>query len=146
MHDFTKLRPTEHMLAWLGAESCEAIAAEVERILQEQVPGTQLTEFRVTSDPHWITGARPDPQEPRQAILVRTGTAFEFELRAVDPGGREHRFGGVFTCVAVGLDDPPNGRSRVWFDIGATLETHGDPGELQLRVQLETYEASEAEE
>ncbi len=54
MNDFSKLRLTEHMLKRLAENPYELICAEVNHLLQEQVPGSQLTSFRVTSEPEWL--------------------------------------------------------------------------------------------
>ena len=74
-NNFSKLQPTEHMLEWLSEDPYMSICAEIEQGLQQQVPGSQLTSFCVTSNPQWLTGAKPD-QDPSEMILVRTGVAF----------------------------------------------------------------------
>ncbi len=137
MRDLEKLVPTEHMLKWLAEEPYDVIVSEVERILDQQVVGSTLTEFRVTSDPQWLTGARPQEDDSNQAILTRTAVAFEFDLAVQEPNGPTHQLQGVFTWVGVHLDDPENAQLRIWFDVGESLETHGADGELQTRMYFD---------
>lgn len=137
MRDFSKLDPSVHMLKWLADNPYEAIFTEVEQTLQNQVPGSQLVSFVVASNPQWLSGGRKNPSDPSKVILVRTGVAFEFQLSVREPDGPTHELSGVFTWVGTGLDDPPNARQRIWFDIGATLDSHGSEGELMGRLTSE---------
>jgi hypothetical protein len=137
MNDFSKLQSTEHMLRWLAAEPYVSICSEVEHILQQQVPGSRLISFHVTSDPHWLTGARPSDEHRNKAILVRSGVAFEFDLTVGEPTGQTHELQGVFSWVGVHLDNPEKIDQRIWFDLNATLETHGSNGELKVRMYFD---------
>jgi hypothetical protein len=134
MDDFTKLEATKHMLQWLADDPYAEIRSQMESTLQEQVPGSRLTGIRVSSDPQWLTGARPKDDEPAIAILVRTGVAFEFQLSVQEPNGRDHRLEGVFSWVGVHLDDPENAEHRIWFDLDGTLADLGCDGELKNRM------------
>ena len=58
MDDFSKLQLTEHMFKWLADEPYAAIRLQMERAFQQQVPGSQLSALRATSEPQWLTGAR----------------------------------------------------------------------------------------
>ena len=136
MHDFARLKPTEHMLKWLAASPYDAILNEIEEILQQQVPGSQVRSLTVTSDPQWLTGARRQ-ENSQQAILTRTGVSFEFDLTVEAPHSVEHRLHGVFSWAGVHLDEPEKAKMRVWFDLDATLETHGASGALQERIYFE---------
>jgi hypothetical protein len=136
MDDFTPLKKTEHMLRWLTDEPYAAIRSIVEEILKEQVANSSPVEFRVTSEPQWLTGARPHNTDKTKSILVRTGVAFEFTL-TVDSPGHSEELSGVFTWVGVHLDQPGKHKQRRWMDIGGTLATFGSTGELKTRVYLE---------
>ena len=134
MDDFKKLKPTEHMLQWLASDPYSAIRSEVERILDEQIPGSRLISFCVTSDPQWLTGARRSDDDPDKAILVRTGVAFAFQLRVDEPAGQSHELKGVYSWVGVHLDDPDTATQRIWFDIDGSLGQFGSGGRLQERM------------
>jgi hypothetical protein len=137
MDDYTKLQSSLHMLKWLAPDPLPAIRAEVEGILRQQVPGSELLEFRVTSDPQWLTGARKPTDGTTQAVLVRTGVAFEFQLIVREPSGPTHNLTGTYSWVGVNLDDVQKTQQRVWLDLGTNLATHGSQGELQVRLYFE---------
>lgn len=134
MKDFSKLNDTEHMLQWLADQPYEEIFGEVQGMLAQQVPGSVLESFVVTSEPQWLTGARKSEDEEEKVILVRTGLAFEFEL-AVHGNGQLHELSGVFSWAAGAMDEPENRHHRCWLDIGGTLDEFGASGALKERVQ-----------
>jgi hypothetical protein len=136
MDDLTPLKKTEHMLRWLADEPFSAIRSSIEGILKEQVADSHLVESRITSEPQWLTGARPHNADRTKSILVRTGVAFEFALTVESHAGSE-QLQGVFTWVAVNLDQPGRRMQRQWMDIGGTLSAFGSGGELKARVYLE---------
>ena len=136
MDDFAKLKKTEHMLRWFADEPYAAIRSSVEDMLREQVADSRLTTFRVLSEPQWLTGARRPDAESSEAILVRSGVAFEFGL-TVESDGQSQQLSGVFTLVAVDLDKPGQHKHRVWMDLAGTLEQLGSEGELMTRVYFE---------
>lgn len=119
---------------WLAEDPYEAIRCEVEHILQQQVPGSKLILLRVTSEPHWLTGAKPGAAGPNKALLIRAGVAFEFELAVNEPNGTAHTLRGVFSWVMVNLNGPADRKQRVWLDLDAGLATHGSQGELLNRL------------
>lgn len=125
------------MLKWLADEPFAEIRTEVERMLQQQVPGSRLETFRVVSEPQWLTGARPRNDDPNMAILVRTGVAFEFTLNVQEPSGQTHELQGTYSWVGVNLDDPGATKLRLWLDLGTTLDTHGSNGELMVRMYFD---------
>lgn len=136
MDDFSTLEKTEHMLRWFADEPYAAIRSSVEDILKQQVADSRLTTLRVLSEPQWLTGARPSDDDSTKAILVRSGVAFEFRL-SVESRGQVHELSGVFTWVAVHLDQPGQHKHRVWMDIDGTMATFGSEGELKNRVYFE---------
>jgi hypothetical protein len=105
-------------------------------MLREQAADSRLTEFRVLSEPEWLTGARPSDTDSSKAIVVRSAVAFEFGL-AVESQGQSHQLAGVFTWAAVHLDQPGKHKHRVWIDLNGTLTAFGSEGELKSRVYFE---------
>lgn len=136
LDDFAKLKETEHMLQWFADEPYAAIRSSVENMLKQQVDDSLLSEFRVLSEPQWLTGARPSADDSSKSILVRSGVAFEFGL-SVASRGQSHQLSGVFTWAAVHLDQPGRHTRRVWIDLDGTLATFGSEGELKNRVYFE---------
>jgi len=136
MDDFTPLKETEHMLRWFADEPYAAIRSSIEEMLREQVADSWLSELRVTSEPQWLTGARPSERDSDKVILVRSGVAFEFQL-TVESAGQQHALAGVFTWVAVHLDQSGQHKHRVWLDIDGDLSRFGAEGELKNRVYFE---------
>ncbi|MCP3921521.1 MAG: hypothetical protein GY714_02940 [Desulfobacterales bacterium] len=137
MRDFSLFKETEHMLQWLSDDPYEVICNEIEDMLQEQVSGTKLISIKVTKEPQWLTGGKKQDKDPDQIIMVRSGVAFEFDIIVSVPSGEKHEISGTYTWVAQNLDDSKNIQQRVWFDIGAELETHGSEGELSTRMYFE---------
>jgi hypothetical protein len=137
MNDFSKLKATEHMLQWLAEDPYSAICSEFESMFDQQVPGSRLTAFRVTSDPEWLTGTRPRDGHPGKLIVVRTGVAFEFELTFCKPSGSTHKLKGVFSWIGTHLDESENRKERVWVDVDASISTYGSDGELKSRLYSE---------
>jgi hypothetical protein len=124
------------MLQWFADEPYAAIRSHVENMLKQQVPDSRLLTFRVTSEPQWLTGARPSDGDKSKAILVRSGVAFEFDLTA-ETQGRSHPLTGVFTWAGIDLDKPGQHKHRVWLDLKGTLAEFGSEGELAARIYFE---------
>lgn len=141
MDDFSKLNETEHMLKWLADEPYSTIKSDIEGLLRKQVAGARLTSFRVLSAPQWLTGARRMERDSNKTILVRTGVAFEFELSVTELTGPTQQLRGVYSWVGVNLDDAKSVKTRIWFDLDATLEIHGSQGVLMGRMHFENDEA-----
>ncbi|MET0534304.1 MAG: hypothetical protein ABW171_08775, partial [Steroidobacter sp.] len=110
---------------------------EIESILHQQVAGSKLLGLKVQGEPEWLTGAVRREEDLEQAILVRTGVAFEFLLSVKTPDGTVHELAGVFSWVAVHLNDPANTKHRTWFDVNGDLATFGAHGELNVRLYFE---------
>lgn len=55
-----------------------------------------------------------------------------FALSVTAPGRRRDVLQGVFSWVAVSLDQPDDRKDQVWFDLGASLEW----AENQLRDRI----------
>jgi hypothetical protein len=134
--DFAKLKETEHMLKWFADDPYAAMRSSIEDSLKQQVADSRLTALRVLSEPQWLTGALPSEGDSSKAILVRSGVAFEVAL-TVESKGQSHQLSGVFTWVAVHLDNPGQHKQRVWMDLDGKLEQFGSEGELKTRVYFE---------
>jgi hypothetical protein len=134
MDDFEKLKPTLHMLQFLSDDPFGVMKVQVERIIREKIAGAVLTDFRVTSDPHWITAVRTPEPDSKKAIVRRCGVAFEFELVFKEITDDAHTLKGVFTWVAVYLDEPAKAQGRMWFDVDVKLDKFGQEGELKKRM------------
>lgn len=136
MDDFAKLYDTEHMLNWFADEPYAAIRSNMEEMLGQQVAGSRLNSFTVTSEPQWLTGGRRDGADDNQVILVRSAVAFEFAM-SVEAQGKKYQLSGVYTWAAVHLDQPGKHKHRVWMDLDGNLATFGADGELKNRVYFE---------
>jgi len=58
-------------------------------------------------------------------------------MRRLQPSGQVHELQGTYSWVGIHLDDPDKVKHRLWFDLGATLETHGSQGELVPRMYFD---------
>ena len=132
--DFKRLDETRHMFEFLAADPFVAIRSTLETMLRQQRPDSKLSTLRVSSDPDWLTGARPI-DDGGQAAVTRAGVAFEVEL-AVETADQAHVLRGVFTWVGIHLDDPSSANQQVWLDLDGTLATFGSQGELKTRIHL----------
>jgi arsenate reductase-like glutaredoxin family protein len=121
MEDFTKLDETKHMLEWLAENPYDALIAILSDSLQQQVEGSEVKSFLVTSDPHWLTAGRKKEDDETKMILTKTGVAFEFEAVARE-NGSDHQLKGVIMWVGYDLDQPGNQRTQFWLDLDSGLE------------------------
>jgi hypothetical protein len=135
--DFTKLESTLHMLQWLSKEPFRTIAEEITSVLNQSVSGAALQGFKVVSEPDWLTGALPSSDESAQAIVVRAGVAFPFELRVVTPSKEVFDLRGVFSWVGIALNRPDQAKQRTWFDIDCDMSSFGSGGALRERMYFE---------
>ncbi len=134
--DFTRLDESKHMLEWLHPDPYTDIRTEIQSILNGQVAGSTLDGFQVISNPEWLTGGTKDPSDPSKVIVTRAGVAFSFILQVTSPVGNTEDLSGVYTWVAASLDDPPNAKQKVWFDLGADLSEYGSDEMLKERIYL----------
>lgn len=135
--DLSALDDTLHMLQWLDDDPLPTLRREFETWLCEQVPGTEVRDLRVESEPQWLTGGRRLEEDPEKIRLVRTGVAFSFSLIARDPEGQDHPLRGVFSWVGWDLDTPEP-RTRLWFELDGELEDLGREGALMERIYQES--------
>lgn len=136
MDDFTPLDSARHMLEWLAEDPYAAIRSPIERLLTAQVPDTELTSIRVIAKPHYLTGARPSPDDANKAIVTRLAVAIAVEL-SVTSGGGADELQAIYTWAGVHLDEPGERQQRVWIDFDGTLEAFGSEGELVNRIYFE---------
>ncbi|WP_371497723.1 hypothetical protein OG871_17380 [Kitasatospora sp. NBC_00374] len=134
--DFARLTSPDHWLDWLGKDPAGAVRGSIAGILGDQTPGAVVEWLKVTEDPRFLTGGRPDPADAQRVTVTRAGAAVPFALSVTAPGHRREVLWGVFTWAAAGLDQPQR-HDRVWFDLGADA----DWAEEQLRSRI--YEVGE---
>ncbi|MFI2077211.1 MULTISPECIES: hypothetical protein [Streptomyces] len=130
--DFVKLTDSEHWLGWLGEQPAVAVRDSIAGILDEQVPGTVLEWIKVLDAPRYLTAGRPQPDDASHMIVTRAGIALTFALSVTSPGRRREILQGVFSWVAVSLDQPGTRKDRVWLDLRADL----DWAETELRKRI----------
>lgn len=130
--DFTELAESKHWLDWLGEEPAVAVRASIAEILDQQVSGAVLEWLKVVDTPRYLTGGRPRPDDRDHLIVTRAGIAVPFALSVAAPGRRRDILQGVFSWVAVRLDQPGDRKDQVWFDLGADL----DWAETELRERI----------
>ncbi|MBK8186286.1 MAG: hypothetical protein IPK77_02995 [Cellvibrio sp.] len=122
------------MLKWLMDNPTEDIPTEIERILNQQISGSKLISFHVTSAPDWLTGGIKAEKDANKVILVRTAVAFEFELSVKTPETKIHHLSGVFTWAGVNLHQTENRQFKTWFDLDSDLSSLGKDSELKNRI------------
>ncbi|WP_043668222.1 hypothetical protein [Streptomyces xylophagus] len=130
--DFAKLTDSKHWLGWLGEQPAVAVRDSIAGILEEQVPGAVLEWIKVIDVPRYLTGGRPQPDDESHLIVTRAGIALPFALSVTSPGRSRDILQGVFTWVAVRLDQPGTRKDQVWFDLRADL----DRAETELRERI----------
>ncbi|MFF2073627.1 hypothetical protein ACFVXG_02605 [Kitasatospora sp. NPDC058162] len=130
--DLTELTESEHWLDWLGEQPAAAVRESIAGILTEQVSDAVLEWLKIVDTPRYLTGGRPQPDDSNHMIVTRAGIAVPFALSVTAPGRRRDILQGVFSWVAVSLDQPDDRKDQVWFDLGASLEW----AENQLRDRI----------
>lgn len=135
--DFTKLNSSKHYLGWLPDQPAIAVRDSIARILDEQASGAVLEWIKIDAEPRYLTSGRPQPDNEEYLIITRAGLAVSFVLAVTAPGRKREILQGVFSWVAVRLDQPRDRKDQVWFDLGADL----DWAETELRGRLYTVGA-----
>ncbi|GAB3189401.1 hypothetical protein FHX75_111228 [Micromonospora palomenae] len=130
--DFTRLVSTGHFLDWLGDDPAETFRQSVAEIIDQQVPGATVRWMKITDEPRFLTAGRRAPDDPSSLILTRAALAASFAMGVDSPSGRYELLSGVYSIAVAGLDRGERARSRVWFDLWATL----DAAEQQLRDRI----------
>ncbi|MCX5388468.1 hypothetical protein [Streptomyces sp. NBC_00094] len=130
--DFAKLTEPDHWLGWLGEQPAAAVRDSIAEILDQQVPGAALEWIKVVDAPRYLTGGRPQPDDKSHLIVTRAGIALPFALSVTSPGRRREILQGVFSWVAVRLDQPGNRKDQVWLDLRVDL----DWAETELRNRI----------
>ncbi|MET9674681.1 hypothetical protein ABZY68_16530 [Streptomyces sp. NPDC006482] len=130
--DFAKLTEPDHWLGWLGEQPAAAVRDSIAEILDQQVPGAALEWIKVVDAPRYLTGGRPQPDDKGHLIVTRAGIALPFALSVTSPGRRREILQGVFSWVAVRLDQPGNRKDQVWLDLRVDL----DWAETELRNRI----------
>ena len=108
-----------------------------ENVFSQQVSGSKIVEFVVTSEPDWLTGGLPEADNPDKMVLVRAAVAFECAIKIGSPDGQLHELQGVFTLAGVNLNNDRLRSQRLWVDLGGVLEEFGSQGALMTRVYFD---------
>lgn len=137
MHNFSRLEQTKHMLEWLNDDPYSAIVTMAENVFSQQVSGSKIVEFVVTSEPDWLTGGLPEADNPDKMVLVRAAVAFECAIKIGSPDGQLHELQWVFTLAGVNLNNDRLRSQRLWVDLGGVLEEFGSQGALMTRVYFD---------
>ncbi|MFD7710185.1 hypothetical protein ACFV6E_08135 [Streptomyces sp. NPDC059785] len=132
--EFARLTESTHWLDWLGDDPARAVRDSVEGCLTDQVAGAVLDWLKILDDPRFLTGGRPRPDHPDRIIVTRAGLALPFALSVTAPGRKREILTGVFTWVAVGLDQPGGRKDQVWLDLRA--DPDWAEAELRKRIHL----------
>lgn len=130
--DFARLTEPDHWLGRLGERPADAVRDSIAEILDEQVPGAVLEWIKVADAPRYLTGGRPRPGDEHHMIVTRAAIALPFAPSVTAPGSRRDILQGVFSWVAVRLDQPDNRKDQVWLDLRAEM----DWAEAELRNRI----------
>lgn len=123
--DFSLLTDSLHMFRWLHPEPLEEIRASLQQNFNQQLAGSTLQWFQVTTPPQWRTGGRKTEDEAK-LVVTRAGVAFGCAMEVRGPDGTPYALNGVFTWVGRSLDDPEKRNTQIWMDLDATLEEMGE--------------------
>jgi len=110
------LNPDEHWLGWLGDDPRSAVRSQLEALFQRQTPGAKLEQLVITSQPKYLTGAKPTA-DPDQVEVVRAALAAPFYSLVREASGALHEVEGVFSWAAVGLNETNGRLDRMWLDL-----------------------------
>ncbi len=129
--DFAKLAESKHWLDWLGGP-VRAVRDAIADCLNDQAPGAALDWVKILDEPRYVTAGKPQPDRENRILITRAGLAVSFALSVTAPEREREVLTGVFTWVAVRLDQPDNRQDQVWLDLGADLEWAEE--ELRKRI------------
>ena len=130
LSDFTRLDDSKNMLEWFSENPYQDILDSVEDMFVQQSASTQLLEFKISSEPEWLTGGRSS-EDPNKIILVRSGFAAHCDFSLQDDSGI-YDLTGIFTWVATHLDQIPI--TKMWMDLDGNMQTFGKNGVLAERI------------
>ena len=134
--DFSRLDPTKHMFVWFFDKPYEVLWIGISEILQEQVPGSSLNQFQVTSDPEWLTVGSKQTDNENLVTVVRSAVAFEFSLVVETPNGKTESLSGVFGVAGANLNQSfDERRFQSWLDLNGQLKEFGSNGLLYERME-----------
>lgn len=139
-NDFSKLEETKHMLEWLTPAPYDAIVAIIKGMLNEQVDGTEVSQFSVDTDPQWLTAGFQSEEEEGQMVVSRCAVAFAFSLAATPPEQDDVDVRGIFTWAISGLEDREKAQQRYWMDLEGSMDDFGSEGHLKERLYFDHQE------
>lgn len=131
--DFTKFTASKKWpRTWLGKQPADAVRDSIADCLNGQAAGAVLEWVKILDEPRYLTGGRPQPDNEDRLIVTRAGIALPFALSVTAPERKRQILTGVFTWVAVRLDQPGKRKDQVWLDLWADL----DWAETELRNRI----------
>lgn len=142
MFILSKLEASRHMFDLLSDAPFEQIQLDLIDLITEQISGSHITRFQAIGEPDWLSLGRRD-ESGENAILVRLGVAFAFEMDVTTPEHGDHALTGVYTWVANGLDTADDQIQRIWMDLSGDLDEMGSKGKLRDRIYLDRLSAVE---
>jgi hypothetical protein len=125
--DYERLESPDHWLGWLpGSSPGLTIRQAMERQLADHVPGSRIEWLKVIDDPAFLTGGVRSPEDSDtdtewvKMTVRRAALAVPFALGVLTPDAHRYVLTGVFSWVAVHLDNPDQRRDRTWFEQGVS--------------------------
>jgi hypothetical protein len=128
--EFAKLTEPDHWLGWLGDDPAEAVRDAIADCLHQQAPNAVLEWVKILETPRFFTGGRPSRDDENAMLVTRAGLAVSFALSVTSR--KREILTGVFSWVAVRLDQPGNRIDQVWLDLWTDL----DWAEEELRKRI----------
>lgn len=137
--DFVKLTERDHWFGWLDDDPAQAVRDGIAECLRQQAPDAVLEWVKIREAPRFFTGGRPSPDRADLITVTRAALAVSFALSVVSR--KREILTGVFSWVAVRLDQPGNRKDQVWLDLWTDL----DRAEEELRKRVYAVGAGEGE-
>lgn len=119
-NDFSQLKQREYLLVKLSDNPYDEILRQVNRLLNEQITGSRLLNFCVSSHPrHQIHSINDDEFSGKRRIITHIGVEFEYQLSMMVDDKIQQQTG-VFTWVGYHLNTQ-NKSTKAWLDINQSL-------------------------
>lgn len=131
-NDFEKLEPVRDNLLLMCDEPEVAITTELTRLLCDQISGTRLLSFTVSSVPELVFAGKEN--DDGLLSVSKFGVAIPFNAYTSAPGHPITPLAGVFTWTITDVGKPEVVRSRFWLDVNGDLANFGKNGELISRL------------
>ena len=86
--DLSKLEHADQWFGWLPDAPGAAVRREVEQSLSGQVPGSVVEWLKITQEPAFFATALMGGDDPKRAVINRTGLAVIFALSVRTPSAQ----------------------------------------------------------